>query len=149
LRGFRDGRTRVWGDRYRRRGLDVDSVSHVINYDVPSTPEDYVHRIGRTGRPETRTSAYHRHARRRVVDASDRKVDGTPIKRVVLPGFGGTKTSEVGNKPYARPTVAQFLRVPFDRDARAVSHWRLPIVIGDCSIDLINDLLRACELYAK
>src|SRR2546430_15197840 len=32
------------------RGLDVDSVSHVINYDVPAAPEDYVHRVGRTGR---------------------------------------------------------------------------------------------------
>ena len=32
------------------RGLDVENVSHVINYDVPNNPEDYVHRIGRTGR---------------------------------------------------------------------------------------------------
>ncbi len=32
------------------RGIDVDDISHVINYDVPHTPEDYVHRIGRTGR---------------------------------------------------------------------------------------------------
>ncbi len=32
------------------RGLDIDQLSHVVNYDLPSTPEDYVHRIGRTGR---------------------------------------------------------------------------------------------------
>ena len=32
------------------RGIDIDSVSHVINYDIPSRTEDYVHRIGRTGR---------------------------------------------------------------------------------------------------
>ncbi|HMR01591.1 MAG TPA: C-terminal helicase domain-containing protein, partial [Candidatus Gracilibacteria bacterium] len=32
------------------RGLDIDNVSHVINYDLPETQEDYVHRIGRTGR---------------------------------------------------------------------------------------------------
>ena len=32
------------------RGIDVDNVSHVINYDIPTTYEDYVHRIGRTGR---------------------------------------------------------------------------------------------------
>jgi superfamily II DNA/RNA helicase len=32
------------------RGIHVDNVSHVINYDLPSTFEDYVHRIGRTGR---------------------------------------------------------------------------------------------------
>jgi len=32
------------------RGLDIDNVSHVINYDLPATYDDYVHRIGRTGR---------------------------------------------------------------------------------------------------
>jgi superfamily II DNA/RNA helicase len=32
------------------RGLDIDNVSHVINYDLPQSYEDYVHRIGRTGR---------------------------------------------------------------------------------------------------
>ena len=50
LRGFRDGRTRVLvATDIAARGLDVDAVSHVINYDVPAAPEDYVHRIGRTG----------------------------------------------------------------------------------------------------
>jgi len=33
-----------------QRGLDVEGISHVVNYDVPMDPEDYVHRIGRTGR---------------------------------------------------------------------------------------------------
>jgi ATP-dependent RNA helicase RhlE len=32
------------------RGIDVDNISHVVNYDMPNTPEDYVHRIGRTAR---------------------------------------------------------------------------------------------------
>jgi superfamily II DNA/RNA helicase len=32
------------------RGLDIEDVSHVINYDLPNTFEDYIHRIGRTGR---------------------------------------------------------------------------------------------------
>ena len=51
LRGFRDGRTRVLvATDIAARGIDVDAVSHVINYDVPAAPEDYVHRIGRTGR---------------------------------------------------------------------------------------------------
>mgnify|MGYP006273018827 CR=1 FL=1 len=39
------------------RGLDIDQVSHVINYDVPQTYDDYVHRIGRTGRGENRGKA--------------------------------------------------------------------------------------------
>jgi ATP-dependent RNA helicase RhlE len=51
LRDFRSGNTRVLvATDIAARGIDVDSVSHVINYDVPSAPEDYVHRIGRTGR---------------------------------------------------------------------------------------------------
>ena len=53
LRGFRDGRYDVLvATDIAARGLDILSVSHVINYDVPQHPEDYVHRIGRTGRAQ-------------------------------------------------------------------------------------------------
>jgi ATP-dependent RNA helicase RhlE len=34
------------------RGLDIDQISHVVNYDLPNVPETYIHRIGRTGRAE-------------------------------------------------------------------------------------------------
>jgi len=51
LRAFSDGRARVLvATDIAARGLDIEAVSHVINYDVPAAPEDYVHRIGRTGR---------------------------------------------------------------------------------------------------
>jgi len=40
------------------RGIDVDHVSHVVNFDVPSTPDAYTHRIGRTGRSERSGTAY-------------------------------------------------------------------------------------------
>ena len=53
LRGFRDGRFEVMvATDIAARGLDVESITHVINYDIPQHPEDYVHRIGRTGRAE-------------------------------------------------------------------------------------------------
>jgi ATP-dependent RNA helicase RhlE len=48
---FRSGRLRVLvATDVAARGLDVDGISHVINYDLPTEPESYVHRIGRTGR---------------------------------------------------------------------------------------------------
>jgi ATP-dependent RNA helicase RhlE len=48
---FKRGRCRVLvATDIVARGIDVDDISHVINYDVPNTPEDYVHRIGRTAR---------------------------------------------------------------------------------------------------
>ncbi len=51
LRDFKAGHTRVLvATDIAARGIDVDSITHVINYDVPAAPEDYVHRIGRTGR---------------------------------------------------------------------------------------------------
>jgi len=53
LHAFRNGRVRVLvATDIAARGLDVDGISHVINYDFPPQPEDYVHRIGRTGRAE-------------------------------------------------------------------------------------------------
>ena len=59
LAGFREGRFRVLvATDIAARGLDVPEVSHVINYDVPSHPEDYVHRIGRTGRAQAEGDAF-------------------------------------------------------------------------------------------
>ncbi|MEN8374022.1 MAG: DEAD/DEAH box helicase [Gemmatimonadota bacterium] len=51
LESFAGGRVRVLvATDVAQRGLDIDGISHVVNYDVPQDPEDYVHRIGRTGR---------------------------------------------------------------------------------------------------
>jgi ATP-dependent RNA helicase RhlE len=59
LRGFREGRYEVLvATDIAARGLDIAEVSHVINYDVPQHPEDYIHRIGRTGRMENTGDAY-------------------------------------------------------------------------------------------
>jgi ATP-dependent RNA helicase RhlE len=51
LRGFRNGSVEVLvATDLAARGLDVEGISHVVNFDVPSTPEEYIHRIGRTAR---------------------------------------------------------------------------------------------------
>jgi ATP-dependent RNA helicase RhlE len=113
LRGFRDGRTRVLvATDIAARGLDVDSVSHVINYDVPSAPEDYVHRIGRTGRAGNKGKAI------TIVTPVDElsltaieRLMGQSVKRIVPDGFGGSKPPAMKtSKPAARPTSSVFTR---------------------------------------
>ncbi|MFZ1954688.1 MAG: DEAD/DEAH box helicase [Desulfobacterales bacterium] len=53
MNGFKSGKYQVLvATDIAARGIDVSNVSHVINYDMPSTPEAYIHRIGRTGRAE-------------------------------------------------------------------------------------------------
>jgi ATP-dependent RNA helicase RhlE len=59
LKGFRDGRFEALvATDIAARGLDIADVSHVVNYDVPQHPEDYIHRIGRTGRAEASGDAF-------------------------------------------------------------------------------------------
>ena len=59
LEGFKSGKFEVLvATDVAARGLDIASVSHVINYDVPGHPEDYVHRIGRTGRAQQEGDAF-------------------------------------------------------------------------------------------
>ena len=59
LEGFREGKYEVLvATDIAARGLDIADVSHVVNYDVPQHPEDYIHRIGRTGRAENTGDAF-------------------------------------------------------------------------------------------
>ena len=59
LEGFKSGKYEVMvATDIASRGLDIAGVSHVINYDVPEHPEDYVHRIGRTGRAQNVGDAF-------------------------------------------------------------------------------------------
>ena len=59
LERFRSGKVRVLvATDVVSRGIDVEGISHVVNYDVPTNPEDYVHRIGRTARAGATGTAY-------------------------------------------------------------------------------------------
>ena len=59
LNGFKDGRYQIMvATDIAARGLDVDSISHVINFDMPDTADAYIHRIGRTGRAERTGDAF-------------------------------------------------------------------------------------------
>jgi ATP-dependent RNA helicase RhlE len=58
LAGFRDGRYRVLvATDVAARGIHVDNVAHVVNFDLPQGPDDFIHRVGRTGRAGQRGSA--------------------------------------------------------------------------------------------
>lgn len=72
LRQFRDGHsTTLVATDVAARGLDVDDVKYVVNYDYPNNSEDYVHRIGRTGRRDKRGTAYTFFTRNNAKQASD------------------------------------------------------------------------------
>lgn len=59
LRQFRTGKAQILvATDVAARGLDVDGIRHVINYDYPGNSEDYIHRIGRTGRSDTTGTSY-------------------------------------------------------------------------------------------
>ncbi|HYW69494.1 MAG TPA: DEAD/DEAH box helicase [Pyrinomonadaceae bacterium] len=91
LREFRDGHARILvATDIAARGLDIDDISHVINYDVPAAPEDYVHRVGRTGRAGNTGQAITIVAP--VDELSMRAIErltGQSVKRVSPHGFGG------------------------------------------------------------
>jgi ATP-dependent RNA helicase RhlE len=87
-----------------QRGLDIAGISHVINYDVPAQAEDYVHRIGRTGRAAATGDAFTFMAADEIsmVRLIERTL-GQPIPRISVPGYDfGTVALEVA----ATATVA-------------------------------------------
>jgi len=93
MEGFRARRFRILvATDIAARGIDVEKVSHVVNFDMPTTPDGYTHRIGRTGRSERQGRAYtfvtpEDHD---LVRAVEQRI-GAPIPRQVFDGFGGAQ----------------------------------------------------------
>jgi ATP-dependent RNA helicase RhlE len=91
MRGFRERRYDILvATDIAARGIDVSNISHVINFDVPNTPEAYTHRIGRTGRSEREGTAatFVTSEDRAWVRATERMI-GSPIARRTVEGFEG------------------------------------------------------------
>lgn len=106
---FASGKVRVLvATDIAQRGLDVEGITHVVNYDVPTDPEDYVHRIGRTGRAGAVGTAV------TFVTAGDlgnvRSIEyrlGRELERISLPDFdyGGPSAAEAADRPAGRKSV--------------------------------------------
>ncbi|MGI8587668.1 MAG: DEAD/DEAH box helicase [Chloroflexia bacterium] len=108
LDGFRDGSYQILvATDIAARGLDISLVSHVINYDMPSTAGVYTHRIGRTGRAAKTGDAF------TLVTPEDadmvrdiERLLGAPVPRRTLPGFDYTVTAPNRDTEFARPPLA-------------------------------------------
>jgi len=89
LGGFRDGRHQVLiATDVAARGIDVVGITHVINYDVPMVPTDYVHRVGRTARAEAEGDAFTLVAPEEEGDfRAIEQILGRSIGRVTFPDF--------------------------------------------------------------
>lgn len=89
LQGFKSGKYPILvATDIASRGLDVTGVTHVINYNVPEHPEDYVHRIGRTGRAATEGEAYTLFSPDELHHMQQiEQLLGRPIERRKLEGF--------------------------------------------------------------
>ncbi len=93
LAGFKNGRFKVLvATDIAARGIDVEALSHVVNFDVPNVPEDYIHRVGRTARAEMTGDAFTFVAPEEEGElrAIERAI-GKRLPRVTLPGFDYTK----------------------------------------------------------
>jgi ATP-dependent RNA helicase RhlE len=89
LEDFKSGKVRVLvATDIAQRGLDISDITHVVNYDVPQQAEDYVHRIGRTGRAEKEGDAFTYMSPDEIAMVrSIERVIGQPIPRISVPGF--------------------------------------------------------------
>ena len=107
LRAFKAGKTNVLvATDVAARGIDIDSVQHVINYDIPEAAEDYVHRIGRTGRAgnKGRAITLFTLAEEHSMKAIER-LTGEKVARIMHPEYGGhaSTSDNIGTRPSSAP----------------------------------------------
>ena len=97
LADFKSGRIQVLvATDIVARGIDVEALGHVVNFDVPNVPDDYIHRVGRTARAETTGDAFTFVSPDEEGDlAAIERAVGRRLPRVTLPGFDyAKKTTE-------------------------------------------------------
>jgi ATP-dependent RNA helicase RhlE len=105
LKGFKDGTHQIMvATDIAARGLDVESISHVINFDMPDTADAYIHRIGRTGRAERTGDAFTlvTPEDNDMVKALDR-ILGKPLPRLTLEDFDYKAPAPPRSEPAIHP----------------------------------------------
>ena len=92
LAGFKSGKYPVLvATDIAARGIDVDALGHVVNFDVPMAPDDYIHRVGRTGRAEATGEAFTLVSREEEGALRDiERAIGRRLPRVTVPDFDYT-----------------------------------------------------------
>ena len=92
MAGFKEGRFPVLvATDIAARGIDVEALGHVVNFDVPQAPEDYIHRVGRTGRAEATGDAFTFVSPDEESDLRDiEKAIGRRLPRITVPDFDYT-----------------------------------------------------------
>ena len=102
INNFRNGKSRILiATDVAARGLDIPLIQHVINYDLPQVPEDYIHRIGRTGRAGKEGSAL------TFLTPSDRSMWNS-ISRLINPDFKISKEGQSRNLKGKKRFKARF-----------------------------------------
>jgi ATP-dependent RNA helicase RhlE len=93
LAGFKQGKYRVLvATDIAARGIDVEALSHVVNFDVPNVPDDYIHRVGRTARAELTGDAFTFVSPEEETDlAAIERAIGKRLPRITVPGFDYSK----------------------------------------------------------
>jgi ATP-dependent RNA helicase RhlE len=116
LDGFRDGTFQILvATDIAARGIDVSLISHVINYDIPDTPEAYIHRIGRTGRAARSGDAFTLVTSEdtAMVKAIERALNA-PLERRTVSGFDYSVPAPRKDVEFARPPRQPQVRTPAD-----------------------------------
>jgi ATP-dependent RNA helicase RhlE len=121
LAGFKNGTIRVLvATDIAARGIDIEALGHVVNFDVPTAPEDYIHRVGRTARAELTGEAFTLVAPDEEGELRDiEKAIGKRLPRVLLPDFDYTaKTGEQLEVPL-KDRIAEIRKRKAEERARA------------------------------
>jgi superfamily II DNA/RNA helicase len=105
LDGFRSGSHQILvATDIAARGIDISSISHVINYDMPDTTDAYTHRIGRTGRAAKTGDAFTFVTREdETMVRSIERVLGEKVERRTVKGFDYAKPAPARDAEFARP----------------------------------------------